>query len=51
MIFLSRLEELVLLAIWKINEGAYGVNTRNFLSDWKITVILFIGVQSCSKTI
>jgi len=31
--YLSRPEELVLLAIWKIGSESYGVNIRNFVSE------------------
>ena len=31
--YLSRPEELVLLAIWKMGEEAYGVNLRNFVKE------------------
>jgi len=31
--FLSRAEELVLLTIWKITDGAYGVSIRKVLSE------------------
>ena len=31
--FLSRAEELVLLTIWKITDGAYGVNIRKRLTE------------------
>lgn len=34
MILLSRSEELVLLAIWKLKEQAYGVPIRELLSEW-----------------
>jgi DNA-binding PadR family transcriptional regulator len=31
--FLARSEELVLLAIWKLDDKPYGVNIRKFLSE------------------
>ncbi len=42
--FLSRAEELLLLALWKITEEPYGVNIRKFVSDitgkyWSIGAI------------
>lgn len=42
--FLSRKEELVLLAIWKLQEGAYGVAIRKYVSKvtdkyWSIGAI------------
>ena len=30
---LSRSEEIILLAIWKLKEDAYGVNIRNLVND------------------
>jgi PadR family transcriptional regulator, regulatory protein PadR len=34
MTLLSRSEELVLLAIWKLKDLAYGVPIRDLLSEW-----------------
>lgn len=31
--YLSRPEELVLLTIWKMNDEAYGVNIRRYISE------------------
>ena len=31
--YLSRPEELILLAIWKMEDEPYGVNIRNFVSE------------------
>ena len=31
--YLSRPEELILLAVWKLTEEAYGVNIRNFIKE------------------
>jgi len=31
--YLSRPEELVLLAVWKMNEDPYGINIRKFVMD------------------
>lgn len=31
---LTRSEEIVLLAIWKLNKDAYGVPLRELVSDW-----------------
>lgn len=33
MILLSRAEEIVLLAIWKLNDNAYGVTIRELISQ------------------
>ena len=32
--YLSRPEELILLAVWKLTEEAYGVNIRNFIKEF-----------------
>ena len=42
--FLSRSEELLLLALWKLDEEPYGVNIRNYISQvtgkyWSIGAI------------
>ncbi|MGD8778038.1 MAG: PadR family transcriptional regulator [Ignavibacteria bacterium] len=42
--FLSRAEELLLLALWKITDEPYGVNIRQYVSDitgkyWSIGAI------------
>jgi len=31
--FLSRIEEIILLAIWKLNDNAYGMSIRNHVAE------------------
>lgn len=44
MILLSRSEEIILLAVWKLNENAYGVTIKDLIStetghDWTFGAI------------
>ena len=50
---LSRPEELVLLAVWKLKDDAYGVNIRNLIieetgMDWTIGAI-YVPLSRLSK--